>query len=303
MTEYKREKIGLALGSGAARGLTHIGVLKAIDELGIQIDYISGSSIGALIGGAYASGIPIEKIEEVALQTDWKLMAKLLTPTLSLSSIVNDKYLMEFLNTYFEGITFDSLNIPFSSIATDIETGEMVVIEEGDLATAIRASISIPLIFSPIKFGKYKLVDGGLVNPVPVDVVREKNVDKIIAVNLREFTPAKYFSNGGNNIKINRKELKDLSLNEKMEYFIKHPINYFNNKKQNDKALKPKFGTILYQMFIIVQTQMAELSLKNVKPDIVIKPDTSDVKMFDFNKAAELIEIGYKTAMKVLNEK
>jgi NTE family protein len=154
----KNKKIGLALGSGAARGLTHIGVLKAIEEQGIKIDYISGSSIGALIGAAYAIGMSAQEIEDVAVQTNWKLMVKIFSPTLSLSSLVNTNYLSEFLSTWFGNKTFDDLKIPFSAVTTDIQTGKMVILEKGDLLSAIRASISIPVIFSPVTIGKHKLV-------------------------------------------------------------------------------------------------------------------------------------------------
>ena len=180
-------KIGLVLGSGAARGLTHIGVLKAIEESAIKIDYIAGSSIGALIGGAYAIGMPVEEIEKIALQTNWKLMAKIFSPTISLSSLTNTNYLSEFLGTLFGNKTFNDLKIPFSAVTTDIQTGKMVVLDKGSLLLAIRASISIPIIFSPVTFGKYKLVDGWLVNFTPVDIVKKKGMDKVIAVILRRF--------------------------------------------------------------------------------------------------------------------
>ena len=123
--------------------------MKALEENNIKIDYISGCSIGALIGGAYASGMPLEEIEKVAKQTNWKLMAKVFVPTLSLSSLINDKYLLEFLNTYFKGKNIGNLHIPFSAVATDMETGEMILMEKGSLVEAIRASISIPMMFSP----------------------------------------------------------------------------------------------------------------------------------------------------------
>ncbi len=295
-------KIGLALGSGSARGLTHIGVLKALEEKNIKIDYISGSSIGALIGGAYAMGMPVDEIEKIALQTDWKLMAKLMSPTFSLSAILNDKYLGEFLNTYFENKTFDDLKIPFSTIATDIETGEMVVINSGSLLTAIRASISIPIILSPVVYKNHKLVDGGLVNPTPVDVVKEQNVDKIIAVNLINIAPIKPVSNGYIEAKDSKDDLSKLSLNEKLEYFIKHPIDFFSDKTVTKAIDNPHFGKIIYQMLLIVQVQMAKLTMRIVKPDIVISPDTKEYYLFDFHKGKELIEIGYQTAKAKLNE-
>ncbi len=295
-------KIGLALGSGSARGLTHIGVLKALEENNIKIDYISGSSIGALIGGAYAMGMPVAEIEKIALQTDWKLMAKLMSPTFSLSAILNDKYLGEFLNTYFENKTFDDLKIPFSTIATDIETGEMVVINSGSLLTAIRASISIPIILSPVVYKNHKLVDGGLVNPTPVDVVKEQNVDKIIAVNLINIAPIKPESNSDIEAKDSKDDLSNLSLNEKLEYFIKHPIDFFSDKTVTKAMDNPHFGKIIYQMLLIVQVQMAKLTMRIVKPDILIDPNTEKYNLFDFQKGKELIDIGYKCAMEELNK-
>lgn len=223
MENNKPIKIGLALGSGAVRGLTHIGVLKAIEERGIKISYISGTSIGALVGGAYACGYSVNEIEKIALQTDWKLMAKLFSPKLPLSSIINTSYLTEFLNTLFENKSFENLKIPFSAVATDIQTGKMIVLETGDLLTAVRASISMPIFFSPVTYGKYKLVDGGLINPTPVDIVKKMKVDKVIAVNLRKFST--YIVDNVNEQKIleANSSISKLSLNEKIQYLIKHP--------------------------------------------------------------------------------
>lgn len=294
-------KTGLALGSGAARGLTHIGVLKALEEKNIKIDYISGSSIGALIGAAYAMGMPVSEMEKIALKTDWKLMAKIFLPTLSLSALLNDKYLSEFLSTYFIDKTFEDLEIPFSAVASDIETGEMVVINSGYLLNAIRASISIPVLFSPVIYNNQKLVDGGLVNPVPVDIVRSQNVDRVIAVNLRGFSPINSSIPKQSPVTVNDNKLDELTLNEKLEFFLKHPIRFFGDRSQTEEVVLPKFGSLLYQMFIIVQVQIAALTLKNYKPDILIEPDTSNFKIFDFQKSEELIDIGYQTAISILD--
>ena len=295
-------KIGLALGSGSARGLTHIGVLKALEEKNIKIDYIAGSSIGALIGGAYAMGMTVSEIENIALQTDWKLMAKLMSPTFSLSAILNDKYLSEFLSTYFKDKTFEELKITFAAVTTDIETGEMVVINSGELIKAIRASISIPMIFSPVIYKQHKLVDGGLVNPTPVDVVKKQNVDKIIAVNLMRTIHIQ--PNSLNNVEYQdyKEVLSNMSLNEKLEYFIKHPISFFNAKLLSKNNDFPHFGKILYQMLMIVQMQITKLTMRIGEPDILIEPDTSAYNIFDFQKGRELIDIGYKCALEELNK-
>jgi NTE family protein len=292
-------KVGLALGSGAARGLTHIGALKAIEEKGIKISYISGTSMGALIGGAYALGFPVEELEKIALQTDWKLMAKLFSPTLPLRSLVNTSYLTEFLYTLYGNKSFEDLTIPFSAVATDIQTGKMVVIENGDLVTAVRASISMPIVFSPVTFGKYKLVDGGLVNPTPVDIVKKMKMDKVIAVNLRKFST--YIIDNEYEKKVTgvNSRIEDLSLNEKIQYFIKHPTNLLSSGKDAETT-NPKLWSTIYHMYIIVQVQIGDLNMKLAKPDILIEPDASVYKTFEFSRAKELIEIGYLAAKEKL---
>lgn len=298
MNKIKIPKIGLALGSGAARGLTHIGALKAIEERGIKIDYISGCSMGAMVGAAYAMGMTIEEIENIALKSNWKLMAKMFKPTFSFSSFINDNYMTEFLYTWFGDTTFEMLKIPFSAVTTDIQTGKMVVLEKGNLLTAVRASISVPILFSPVKIGKHKLFDGGLVNPIPVDVVKRKKMDKVIAVNLRHFSTYGIYQDKSKLITNGSEEVKKLTLNEKIQYFMKHPIHYMNNTNENNPD--PKFLNLLYQMFVIVQVQIGDLRMQIAQPDVLIEPETGDFKAFDFNKAKELIEIGYLAAQKQL---
>lgn len=298
MNKTKSPKIGLALGSGAARGLTHIGALKAIEERGIKIDYISGCSMGAMVGAAYAMGMTIEEIENIALKSNWKLMAKMFKPTFSFSSFINDNYMTEFLYTWFGDTTFEMLKIPFSAVTTDIQTGKMVVLEKGNLLTAVRASISVPILFSPVKIGKHKLFDGGLVNPIPVDVVKRKKMDKVIAVNLRHFNTYGIYQDKSKLITNGSEEVKKLTLNEKIQYFMKHPIHYMNNTNENNPD--PKFLNLLYQMFVIVQVQIGDLRLQIAQPDVLIEPEAGDFKAFDFNKAKELIEIGYLAAQKQL---
>ena len=292
-------KVGLALGSGAARGLTHIGVLKALEEKGIKISYISGCSIGALIGGAYAVGFSVEEIEKIAMQTDWKLMAKLFSPTLPVRSLVNTNYLTEFLYTLFGNKSFEDLTIPFSAVATDIQTGKMLVLEKGDLMTAVKASISMPVVFSPVTYGEYKLVDGGLVNPTPVEIVKNMKMDKVIAVNLRKF--GTYIIENENEKKVPEanSNINELTLNEKIQYFIKHPRQYLSSGKTIENS-NPKFWSTLYHMYIIVQVQIGDLNMRLAKPDILIEPDASAFKTFEFSKAKELIEIGYITAKEKL---
>lgn len=175
--------IGLALGSGGARGLAHIGVIKALRKNNIPIDYIAGTSIGAIIGGMYALTEDIDEIEKIAKGLDLKKIASLIDPNFTGGLMKGDK-IKTFLETYFGKAQFKNTRIPFAAVATDYRTGQPVIIREGNMCDAIRASMSIPLAFKPVKVGKKLLVDGGLSIPVPVSVVKAMGADKTIAVNL-----------------------------------------------------------------------------------------------------------------------
>jgi NTE family protein len=184
MSNIKQPKIGLALGSGGARGLAHIGVIKVLEENNIPIDFIAGSSIGAMVGGFYASGLNIKELEEIALGTDWRrIFSTLLEPSFKKGLIGGEK-LKTFIEQHTDRKNFETCKIPFAAVATDLKTGEIVVLDEGEMAPAIRASISIPLIFKPVEINGRTLADGGLSAPVPAEVARNMGADIVIAVNL-----------------------------------------------------------------------------------------------------------------------
>ncbi len=186
MAKSKRPKIGLALGSGSSRGLAHIGVIKVLEENNIPIDFIAGSSIGAMIGGFYAAELDIKRIEEIALETNWRKMFSLIDPHLK-QGLVGGKKVKTFIENHINGKKFEDCEIPFTAVATDLKTGEVVVLNKGEIAQSIRASISLPLIFKPVEINGRILADGGLSAPVPVENVRNMGADLIIAVNLDKY--------------------------------------------------------------------------------------------------------------------
>jgi NTE family protein len=208
-------KIGLVLSGGGARGGAHVGVLKALEELGITVDYIAGTSMGAIIGGLYASGYTADEIELVLIETDWKtaltdaparkdrtmrkkeLEAQFLIPyrlgfnkgkiQLPLGAIEGqhlDQILQELFLPVIGTHDFDRLPIPFRAVATDLVTGEAVVLSSGSLPDAVRASMSVPAVFAPVRIKGRLLVDGGMANNLPVNVVREMGADIVIAVDI-----------------------------------------------------------------------------------------------------------------------
>ena len=179
-----RKKVGLALGGGAVRGLAHIGVLEILEKEGIQIDAIAGTSIGAAVGALYAKGKSSEAIKDVVLDIKWWRLAPLLDLTLLKSGFIGGRKVKELLKSIIGDVAFEDLKIPLVCVAADIMTGEEVLIDEGSVLEAVRASISIPVVFTLAKWRGRYLVDGGLVNPVPVDVLKRMGIDFIIAVNV-----------------------------------------------------------------------------------------------------------------------
>jgi NTE family protein len=178
------KKVGLALGGGAARGLAHIGVLGVLEKEGIPVDMIAGTSAGAAVGALYAQGKSAGRIKEVALDTGWRRLVSLIDLALPRSGFIEGTKIKNLLKSIIGDISFSDLKIPLSCVATDIRSGEEVVINDGSVLEGVRASISIPVIFTAVKWRGRYLVDGGLVNPVPVSTVRKMGADFVIAVNV-----------------------------------------------------------------------------------------------------------------------
>lgn len=174
-----RPTIGLALSGGATHGAAHIGVLQVLEDEGIKPNFVAGTSAGALIGAAYCAGVPLPDIERLFLSVEWPNLIKMsLRPRLS---IFDTQPLEAFLKANIGDITFADLKIPFAAIACDLNTGERVVLNEGPLAPAIRASSAVPAIFSPVEIEGRVLVDGGIVDNLPVEQVRAMGAKFIIA--------------------------------------------------------------------------------------------------------------------------
>jgi len=181
--ELKRKKVGLALGSGGFRGPAHVGVIKALIKNGIPIDYIAGSSIGAWVGAHYALYQDVEKLENDFLKKQREKIA-MFSDISRKGGLIRGEVIERFLRKLFNSAEFKNTEIPIKIVATDLVSGEAFIFQKGDLAQAVRASISIPMTFKPLAIKDKVLVDGGLSNPVPGNVVRDMGADIIIGVNL-----------------------------------------------------------------------------------------------------------------------
>jgi NTE family protein len=183
--EKKRKKVGLALGGGGAKGLAHIGVIKVLEKYGIPIDYIAGTSMGAFVGGWYAAHGTTKILENLFLEIDEGEVLPVRKIARNKEGILfSDKLVLEGLEEGFYGRKIEDCDIPFAAITTDVESGAEVVLRSGSLLESVRASISLPIIFKPVKVNGRLLMDGGFVNPVPADIVRKMGADIVIAIDV-----------------------------------------------------------------------------------------------------------------------
>ncbi|MEA2039091.1 MAG: patatin-like phospholipase family protein [Thermodesulfobacteriota bacterium] len=297
-------KVGIALGSGSSKGWAHIGAIKALTEAGIHIDYIAGTSIGAVVGAAYASG-KIAILEDVVLQLDWKQIVYLLDVVFPKSGMIDGNKIAEFIRSQVGAKLIEELPLPFAAVSTDLATGREVVIKEGDIIEAVRASISVPGIFTPISKEDMILLDGGLVNPVPVSVVRNMGADFVIAVDLNHDIVSKKgigkssipgsvscpaeTEDGRNSEKGNR-ILRALNARFK-------PIDFsdFSIKKHwMSKDPIPNIFEVLLSSINIMEAQITATRLKTDPPDILIQPPLGHIRFLEFNRAGEAIASGYE---------
>lgn len=177
----KRPVIGLALGGGMARGCAHVGVLREFEKHQIPIDLIAGTSVGSLIGGAYAAGLTPDQVEALALKISWSDLGR---ATVSMMGFYNSARTEDYVRKNFPVTDFEQTRIPFGAVATDLQTGRMVVFTEGSLPLAIRASCAMPVFYTPVTVNGRMMVDGGLVGHIPASVARMMGADLVIAVDV-----------------------------------------------------------------------------------------------------------------------
>jgi NTE family protein len=278
-------KIGIALGGGGAKGLAHIGVLQVLREHGIVPDLVAGTSIGALIGALYCLQGNIEAVEEFALRFEDADLSPYLAPRPSSSGLVSEKRIRRFLEETLGTARIEDLGKPFFCPATDIRNGREVMLDRGGLALAVRASISLPVIFKPVRLRDRYLVDGGLVNPVPVDILKKHGADFIIAVNVIAPLPP-------------RPRLRKPPRTGK-KLLIARIDDFFSHRMLSGGPDKePNLVETILATIEIMQQKLIIARLLNDAPDIIIHIDTSEFKMFEFYRPAEIIRRGKKTAVR-----
>ncbi len=323
---FGRKKIGLVLGSGAARGLAHVGAVKALQEEKFPIDCLAGASIGALVGACYARKGDITEFEQIVLQTDFKRFLGLVdvNPALLSKGLVQGNKVKELLKPLIGDSTFKDLQIPLAVVATDVYTGEEVVLREGSVLEAVRASISMPVIFTPVKIGKRFLIDGGVVNPLPVNVAKAMDAKTIIACNvihdpkkmtgnkkpgfsaeIKEPAPRQKSPSSADGLAAFHNRMEAFSREghseiDRIKEFINEGMLKGKKKLEREEEGTPDVFNVLMQVIYTAAYKIIQPQLKEA--DFVVTPDTAHIELLAFYRGKEMIQLGYTAMQKMLEQ-
>lgn len=274
----EKTKIALALGGGAARGWAHIGVLRALDEEGIEVGMIAGTSIGALVGGCYLAG-KLDELETFARSLTMRRIASLLDLTIGGGGLLGGMRLTKRMQEHLQGLNIEDLPRPFVAVASELNSGHEVWIDGGDLVTALRASYALPGIFEPVFCNNRILVDGALVNPVPVSVCRAYEQPLVMAVNLH------YDLFGRSAV-------------------VKHKASAPSDGPAEPPRRGERHGmtSVMVQAFNIIQDRISRARLAGDPPDLALHPRVNQIGLSEFHRAGEAIDRGYEEAKAKIGE-
>ncbi len=294
-------RVGLALGGGAARGFAHIGVMRALERHGIRPHVVAGTSIGAVVGGLWAAG-KLDELEAWALSLKKRDVLALLDFTLASPGIIGGKRLVELMRRYVTAVQIEEMETTFAAIATELGSGHEIWLTRGDLIEAIHASYCLPGIFTPVKVGGRWLMDGALVNPIPVSAARAMGARIVIAVNLNSdvFGKGTVIQDHG-------------SILETAEAVLAEKKAGLGAMLRPDRVLRRKFFTgpkggprgissVMIDAFNITQDRIARSRLAGDPPDVSISPKLSKIGLFDFQRADEAIAAGMEAAERAMDD-
>ncbi|MCO6402998.1 patatin-like phospholipase family protein [Aurantimonas endophytica] len=285
--------IALALGGGAARGWAHIGVLKALDESNVRVSMIAGTSIGALVGGCYLAG-KLDELEAFALSLTKRGLLRFLDFRFGADGLIGGMRLSRRLSQDLEGIRIEDLDRPLVCVATEARNGHEVWIDSGSLILAMRASYALPGVFEPVECGGRRLMDGALVNPVPVNVCRVYEERHVIAVNLHYdlFGRAAIvrLSAGGSD----NESQQDLGLTD--------PVMAAAGGNPALRRDQMGIARTMVDAFNIIQDRISRARLAGDPPDLSLQPRVRDIGLSEFFRAKEAIALGYEATMSQISE-
>jgi len=271
------KKLGLALGGGGARGCAHVGVIRALQEAEIPIHCVAGTSMGALVGGVFAAG-HLDDLEAYLEKIRWSDVLTQMDPTMMSNGLLKGGKLKKLLEKMVQEKVIEACQIPFAAMATSLNDGTAVVLKKGSLPEAIRASVSLPGILVPVQQGEDHLIDGGVVNPLPIDEARKMGAELVLAIDLsREYVY----------------EQHERGKDEKEE-----------GMKKWLSADYPSLLDVMEGALFLMQRGVMEKNLIDDPADVMMHLKLSSARLFDFHKAKKLIKEGYEAMQKeILNLK
>ena len=316
---FKNKKVGLALGSGGAKGIAHVAVIDYCEKNAIPINIIAGSSIGAVIAALYAYGSLKEFVSFLRLVKSNDIFSYF-DPVFPKTGLIQGRRMIELLAKFIpKSVSIEDLKIPVAIVATDFYSGNPVVFKKGNVLDAIRASISIPGIFVPVRYMDTVLLDGGVANPLPIDVVKQMGAGITIAVNLHPTTKVKKAKIAAMNSLQELSPKEENSSNDIIEHVDKEPVDtlskitqrsggWINKAKQwlgmNSEANAakdniPNIFEIVSGTIDIMEFMNTTLMITYNKPDVLIEPDLLQVSTLDFTKVDMLLQEGYAACERV----
>lgn len=291
--QRRRPTIGIALGSGSARGWAHIGIIQALERAGIVPDIVCGTSIGALVGAAYADG-QLERLASWVKSLSWQSVVSLLDPTID-GGLIQGEKLLAFFRAHFNDKDIIKLPKPFGAVATELVTGREVWLRNGSVIEAVRASIALPGLFTPAQLDGCLMVDGGLVNPVPVSLCRAMGADIVIAVDLNWDLMGRHAAREAQPAQAAPGRLASI--------LDKLPLGLGRLKSGPAASTEmPSIFDVLSISLHIMQVRITRSRLAGEPADVMIRPRLANFALMDYHRAAVAITEGARAAELVLPE-
>lgn len=290
--EYK-PKIGLVLGAGSARGWAHIGVIRALQEAGVEPDIVCGTSIGSLVGAAYAAD-ELDELETWVKSLTWKTVVGLLDFTIT-AGLIKGIRLIDFFRSNFSDVEIEELSIPFGAVATELSTGREIWLREGKVLDAVRASIALPGLFTPVIREGRIIVDGALVNPVPVSLARAMGADIVIAVDLSSDLMGQRLRKP---VPVARPNAKPGKIASHLSTMLAKLQIRGKEKKSEPKAARsiPSMLDVMATSINIMQERITRSRLAGEPADVMIRPHLGQMALMDFHRAGPAINEGRRAA-------
>jgi len=291
MSDAPTPTVGLALGSGSARGWAHIGVIQELEAIGVQPQVVAGTSIGALVGAVYVSG-QLDAFAEWVQKLELRDVFGLMDITFS-GGVVKGEKLFGFFRERHANPDIESLQRKFVTVATDMRTGREVWLDQGPVLKAARASCALPGLFSPVRYDDRWMLDGGLVNPVPVSACRAHGADVVIAVNLNAQLVGAHLSRGS------RKQVSENGqTTEEERSLIGRVLEYFSSSDDED----PGFFDVVAASINIMQDRITRSRMAGDPSEVTLVPLLEDFALMDFHRAGEAIEEGRRLVQRHVDE-